>query len=115
MPSRPPVACGRPGCGGLVRDGVCSLCGPRRRLSRRQHDEQRGTSAQRGYGGRWQRLREMVLRDRPYCARCHAEGRVVMATDVHHIVAKRNGGQDIQSNLEPLCHSCHSRVTAQGG
>jgi 5-methylcytosine-specific restriction endonuclease McrA len=34
---------------------------------------------------------------------------------VHHIVPRRNGGGDEDSNLRALCHACHSRVTAAGG
>lgn len=34
------------------------------------------------------------------------------ATDVHHKVAKVDGGTDEESNLEALCHSCHSKKTA---
>ncbi|MCB0049023.1 MAG: HNH endonuclease [Caldilinea sp.] len=38
-----------------------------------------------------------------------------LATDVHHKIPKRDGGEDTVANLEPLCHSCHSRITAKGG
>jgi 5-methylcytosine-specific restriction enzyme A len=42
----------------------------------------------------------------------HLHGmRVVQATDVDHIVAKRDGGQDADNNLQALCHACHSRKT----
>ena len=37
------------------------------------------------------------------------------ATDVHHIVPRRDGGPDEEDNLMALCHACHSRVTGQGG
>lgn len=94
----------------MVRDGVCSICGPRRRV-----EDQRRTAAQRGYDGRWQRWRAMVLRERPLCEDCLAQGLTVVATDVHHIVPKRNGGSDEAHNLRTLCHSCHSKITAAGG
>lgn len=115
MPSKAPTACKRSGCPGLVVEGVCSKCGPLRQASASEHDERRGTAAQRGYGGRWQRVRAMYLRSHPLCARCEREGRVSMATDVHHIIPRRDGGADTESNFEALCHSCHSKVTAQGG
>lgn len=35
----------------------------------------------------------------------------LVATDVDHIVTKRNGGTDDQFNLRSLCHACHSRRT----
>lgn len=115
MPRRAASACPRPGCPGLVRDGVCSGCGPRRKLTDADHDARRGNSAERGYGHRWRKLRLMFLRANPLCAQCQADGRVAAATDVHHIQAKRDGGADAWDNLEALCHSCHSRVTAAGG
>lgn len=40
-------------------------------------------------------------------------GRPVPATDVDHIKARRDGGGDDWSNLQALCHSCHSRKTAR--
>ena len=115
MPRRAARACTRPGCAGLVRDGVCSACGPLRRQSDAEHDKRRGTSAQRGYGGRWQRLRRMFLRANPLCAECANHGTTTAATDVHHMVARRDGGSDEWSNLQALCHSCHSKITAGGG
>lgn len=113
MPQRAARACARPGCAGLVRGGVCSVCGPMRRQSDVDYDARRGTSAQRGYGGRWQRLRLMYLRANPLCLHCEEAGRVSAATDVDHIRAKRDGGTDDWDNLQSLCHACHSRKTAR--
>jgi 5-methylcytosine-specific restriction protein A len=80
-----------------------------------ERDAERGTAAQRGYDGRWQRLRQAFLNEHPLCAHCAAAGRVEAATDVHHLVPRRDGGSDADSNLQALCHACHSRVTAAGG
>lgn len=114
MPSRPPTACKRPGCRGLVRSGVCSVCGPLRTRNA-EADKQRGSPSSRGYGRRWLRVREAVLSEHPWCAECARHGRMSLATDVHHKIPKRDGGEDTVENLEPLCHSCHSRITAKGG
>ena len=114
MPSRPPTTCRRPGCPGLVHDGTCSVCGPRRRPLQVEHDERRGTAAERGYDAAWQRLRERYLREHPLCVACLAQGHVRTATDVDHITARRRGGSDDDSNLQALCHSCHSAKTARG-
>lgn len=62
----------------------------------------------------------MVLSAHPLCAdpfNVHAaDGEVVLATDVHHVVPLSSGAAsqvlNRMDNLQPLCHSCHSRVTA---
>ena len=55
---------------------------------------------------RWQQTRRAVLFDQPLCP-CGE-----LATDVHHIVdLDDNGDPWAMSNLEALCHPCHSRIT----
>lgn len=115
MPSRAPTACRRPGCGGLVRNGICDRCGPVRYDAQAEYDERRGSAASRGYDRRWRQIRTLILLDHPWCAECARNGRMSLATDVHHKIPKRDGGSDDVDNLEPLCHSCHSRITAAGG
>lgn len=107
MPQLPGSNCKKPGCPGIVRDRVCSVCGSTRTEDRRQ------SSSMRGYDHTWRKLRGMVLRSRPLCAECERIGRTTAATDVHHIVALRDGGRNTADNLQPLCHSCHSRITAR--
>lgn len=105
-PQRAPKPCRTTGCPGLaVRDGCCAAC-----AQAREHavDERRGSSAARGYGHRWRRLRRMYLRANPQCALCDAP-----ATEVHHVVARRDGGSDAWGNLQALCKSCHSTITAR--
>jgi 5-methylcytosine-specific restriction endonuclease McrA len=34
---------------------------------------------------------------------------------VDHIVRRSDGGSDEWSNLQPLCHSCHSMKTSREG
>lgn len=117
MARRAAQVCKRPQCPGLVRAGVCSVCGPLRRVD--NYDRQRPSAARRGYDARWRRLRLMFLRAHPLCEICEEAGLVVAATDVHHKLAKRDGGKDEWDNLQALCHSCHSRITnaetARGG
>ena len=109
MPQRAPTACRRPGCRGLVRGGVCSVCGPQRQHGREDYDERRGNAASRGYDAKWRKLREQVLYQQPLCVMCGA-----VAVDVDHIIPIRQGGPVLAvDNLQPLCRQCHVRKTTR--
>ena len=54
-----------------------------------------------------QRTRERLLSRNPLCARCEANGRVSVATQLDHIVALANGGTNDDSNRQGLCDECH--------
>ena len=64
------------------------------------------STADRGYGWQWARLRASVLREEPCCAHC---GRA--ATTVDHVRPKARGGTDERENLQALCAACHTRKT----
>lgn len=72
--------------------------------------QQRGTTAQRGYGGRWQRERKRFLRSHPLCAMCERDGRVELATVVDHIIPHK--GNDTlmwdEGNWQALCTTHHN-------
>lgn len=106
MPTRAKRPCCKAGCAALVDTGYCAK-------HQRDYEQQRGSSASRGYGGVWQRLRAVVLAEEPLCRACRAEGRITAATDLDHIIAKARGGTDARANLQPLCHACHSTKTAR--
>lgn len=72
--------------------------------------DRRANAHRRGYGRAWRQVRLQVLREEPLCRDCLARGLTVPATDVDHIVAKPLG-TDARTNLQALCHSCHSRKT----
>ncbi len=85
--------------------------------------DQRTSSAQRGYGHRWQKSRDTFLRANPLCCMCSTDRRPVPATVVDHIKAPRlidakssNDPLRIkaawklfwdQGNWQPLCKLCH--------
>ncbi|ERS12017.1 DNAse [Marinobacter sp. EN3] len=72
----------------------------------------RGSSTQRGYGGRWRRLRLQILeRDKGLCQICLPEGKVMPAVAVDHIVPKAEGGNDDPENLQAICKRCHKLKT----
>ena len=110
------TTCRKPGCPGIVRDGACSACGQSsKRRRQRQYDDQRGSAAKRGYDRQWQQLRRAFLRAHPLCIECAKEGATTPATEVDHIIPKRDRGTDEWDNLQPLCKPHHSRKTMAGG
>lgn len=82
-------------------------CADHERQRRQQYDQARGSAAERGYDAAWRQRRSRFLRAHPSCAHCGER-----ATDVHHAVPLAQGGPDDESNYLPLCHACHSRLTA---
>lgn len=83
----------------------------RKRTRDREHDARRGSSAQRGYGSRWQKARSTYLVAHPLCVMCQKEGRIVAATRVDHIKPHK-GDQALfwdTSNWQPLCGPHHDR------
>lgn len=75
----------------------------------------RQTSNQRGYGAAWQKARLNYLMLNPLCVECSAEGRVVSANVVDHIIPHK-GDETLfwdESNWQPLCRTHHSKKTAK--
>ena len=61
-------------------------------------------------GAAWQRLRALVIEQEPLCRHCSERGLIVCASDVDHVDG--NPGNNERTNLQSLCHSCHSIKTA---
>lgn len=111
--------CAHPGCRALVRSGYCDKHRPKDRQRR---------SADAADWHTWYTLpiwmydlRPTQLLREPFCRECtrraKAEGLPhlarIRATDVDHIVPHRGVWSRFidRSNLQSLCHSCHSRKT----
>lgn len=120
--------CSGPGCGRAVPNDVryCDACKPHSDvLDIREHlsgytpelDALRKSS-------RWQKLRLLVLRSQPLCARCRRR----RAEIVDHIVPAqiavaqvqltgegfgRYAGYFLRSNLQGLCRPCHAAKTLE--
>ena len=63
----------------------------------------------------WKRLRRSVMSDEPCCQRCLGNAIIKITTDIDHIVPHR-GDHSLfydRSNLQGLCHECHSWKTAR--
>lgn len=66
----------------------------------------------------WAKFRRSFLASHPKCQDCEAEGRLSMATTVHHVIKRRddpNGDHWFdEANCMALCESCHNRRTQRG-
>lgn len=68
------------------------------------------SSAQRGYGYKWQQARARFLVEHPFCVMCRAEGKKRLAQVVDHRVPHR-GDEALfwnEANWQSLCASHHS-------
>lgn len=114
MPSKPARGCAKTGCPTLTRD-PSRLCDTHRKQRDSEQDQHRGSSAERGYGSRWQKARRVYLRHNPLCKECYSKGIVEPSTTVDHITPHK-GGQGLfwdESNWQPLCKEHHDRKTAK--
>jgi 5-methylcytosine-specific restriction endonuclease McrA len=56
----------------------------------------------------WKKVRAQVLAREPFCRACKRVAQVV-----DHIVEIKDGGAKVSyDNLQPLCHNCHNKKTA---
>ena len=106
--NRPPAPC-RGGCGALVRfpETYCPRCAAKytRQVELRR---ERGTTLDRGYGGRWRKIRAVKLGRTPLCERCEAGGKLRLACQVHHIDHDAHNNAD--ENLMSVCIPCHAEM-----
>lgn len=115
MPQRPQRPCRHKGCRNLHRNanGYCDEHQTDAKAWVRKKSTQE-TTTQRGYGWKWQKLRERILeRDGHLCQVCLKAGRVKIGTEVDHKINKAQGGADDPSNLQAICHDCHEAKTQQ--
>ena len=97
-------------CGRLVERGAvceCQVAARRERVAKA--DAARPSASERGYDHEWAKLRKQMLAEYPTCD-CGAP-----AVEVHHVISVRER-PDLRldpSNLQCLCRSCHSRITAR--
>lgn len=115
--SLPLKPCRHAGCTELVRGG--GYCAKHKNISLgmlRSVGRERRESAAWHYlydTVRWRKMRAAQLIAEPFCRSCAKAGIRRRADDVDHIIPHR-GDKKIfydASNLQSLCHSCHSRKT----
>ena len=111
MTSKPLRPCLHPGCRELVRCGYCDKHRPK--------DSARRSTESRRWRGWYSlpiwtdNLRPAQLLREPWCRECARQDRRVRATDVDHIEPHNGDWEKFtdRSNLQSLCHSCHSAKT----
>ena len=90
---------------------ICVGCNqpfPVSRLSRcpKCYAAYRSSLKPEGSHWQWSKIRAAVLAAEPLCRVCKKPAAVV-----DHIISRRDGGGDEPSNLQPLCHKCHTAKT----
>lgn len=113
------VICSR--CGKPTKNKVhyCDDCVPfylenKKKGWKRYEQEQRSKNGgKRVYDTSfWKKLRKQTLnRDNWLCCECARNGKVKPATEVDHIIPLSKGGTNDLSNLQSLCHECHTAKT----
>jgi 5-methylcytosine-specific restriction protein A len=107
--------CRHAGCRELVTDTYCPVHAAEHDAQKaegvKRYDRWRGTPAERGYDGDWQRASKAYLRLHPLCERCLEMGKVEPATMVHHKRALKDGGARLDpNNFMALSNNCHEIV-----
>lgn len=104
MPLRIKTQCIYPYCTNQTEFG--SLCEKHKKESNKRSDlNNQNRQEKKSYysSSRWKRLRLMVLRNQPACAKCGRE-----AKEVDHIIPFTKGGEMFDlNNLQALCVECH--------
>ena len=107
LANKPLRPCNHPGCIELVGKGYCEAHTKKEQESK--YDKSLLKTAQ------WQRLRARYLQQHPFCVRCEAAGRLVLANVVDHIMSHRGDSTlfwDVD-NWQSLCKRCHDIKTAK--
>lgn len=69
-----------------------------------QYEIRRGTTSQRGYGSKWQRLVATHIKNNPMCVLCGSNEDLTG----DHIIPLSRGGSSTRENIRTLCRRCNS-------
>lgn len=90
---------------------------------RQRKDGQSAIIAKLYVSPRWRKMRKWYLIQHPICEECLKEGRVTVATEVHHKRPIATGEDEAEmttlaydyGNIIALCHDCHVNAHKQLG
>jgi 5-methylcytosine-specific restriction protein A len=115
MPYAPLSLCVVTGCPVMVASGRCA---EHEAETRRDTDRRRPNGYQRGWSAEWSRFSKKYLAEHPQCESLRCTNLPTWqrpnSTDVDHVDGSgRTGARAYDTtNLQALCHSCHSSKTA---
>jgi 5-methylcytosine-specific restriction protein A len=113
MPHKAKHLCSYPGCAELVDGRFCEV--HKKQEQTFYNKFRRNPETNKRYGSKWRKIRAAYISAHPLCEECKAQGRLVAAQEIHHIVPLSEGGTNEWANLRALCKSCHSMITAKEG
>lgn len=119
MAIAPSTLCAHAGCNAkAVAHGRCQrhqakASPPIAMPAKPRYKDNRPSAHKRGYDGRWRKARLAYLDDNPLCVMCQANGLLVPATVVDHIIPHRGNQHRFwdMDNWQALCKSCHDHKT----
>lgn len=110
MPLRLPTPCRHRGCKATTRNAG-GYCDEHLTYHSGWRQKRKTEVDARYHTKRWQRLRLLVLHERPLCAECGKP-----AGHVDHIRRAKAGGEFWdEDNLQPLCERCHMQKSQKEG
>ena len=118
MPRRILSGCKYPGCPNRSIEGGGGYCEEHQAVYQQEKSERdkrynkwdRGYDSNKRYGARWAKIRNIYIREHPFCERCQSKGINKLSTLVHHIKPISEGGDDRYDNLMALCDKCHNEI-----
>ena len=110
MPRSAPRPCNKHGCPRLTNSKYCED----HKTELYSYDNDRENSNARGYDAKWRKARSIYLSNHPLCVQHEAQGQVVAATVVDHIIPHKGDKYLFrdQGNWQSLCKQCHDVKTA---